>query len=501
MFVYILEACAPNAWSVVHRAHDAAIYARGHRPHPLDGAGPAGELALKRRVPIGELLIRRGAITRSQLDDALVAQGSSLLPLGSTLIRLGYASEAAVAEALADQFGLPGAILSASSIDAEVLAVIPREVAASHRVLPLAFSGGNALNLGLAKPGEKSLLDEIAFASGRSTLPFVVPRIVLDETIQAAYEARARGEPLWRGPESSHSSPHIEVVQAPPAPDPIEPEAPVLALDSFPEAPLPTPREEGSRPRVLAVDDEPEILEMIGLALGSRGMEVVKATRGRQALDLLRTRSPDLILLDAMLPEIHGFELCSQIKKSEHYRHIPVIMISAIYTGWNFSQDVRRIYGADDYVEKPFSIKEVAHKVEQMLARAGGRPKAPESEKAQREALRAIKHSIERVQAGDVPAAVAAAELAVGADPFEPKAHFVLASSMNAAGRFYEAISAYERVVELAPDQFSALKNLAVLYERQGFKAKAVEMWMRALENSPTDAVRKTIKAHLVDLL
>ena len=76
-----------------------------------------------------------------------------------------------------------------------------------------------------------------------------------------------------------------------------------------------------------------------------------------------------------------------------------------------------------------------------------------------------------------------------------------LGTALHRAGRFYEAISEYERVVELAPGQFSALKNLAVLYERQGFKAKAVEMWMRALEASPSDAVRKTIKSHLIGLL
>jgi DNA-binding response OmpR family regulator len=455
---------------------------------------------------LGDILVRRGAITRTQLDDALVAQGSSLLPLGSTLLRLGFASEAEVARALAEQHGVPAVCLAHSTLDLEVLGVVPREVAAAHRILPLAFSGDNALNLGLASPGHQGLLDEIAFASGRSTLPFVVPRLVLEETVQAAYAGRARGERVWRGPRSEQEAPHLEILQPDPGPAPargraIEPEVSASALAAFPEAPAPPPRPVGERPRVLAVDDEPDILDMIGTALGSRGYEVVRATRGREALELLRTTQPDLVLLDAMLPEIHGFELCNQIKRSEQYRHIPVIIISAIYTGWNFSQDVRRIYGADDYLEKPFSYKAMLHRVEQALGKGGGRPKAPETEKAQRECKRAIKSGLERLQAGDVQAALEAAEAAVSADAFEPRAHFVLASALNAAGRFYEAISAYERVVELAPDQFSALKNLAVLYERQGFKAKAVEMWMRALESSPTDAVRHTIKAHLVDLL
>ena len=77
----------------------------------------------------------------------------------------------------------------------------------------------------------------------------------------------------------------------------------------------------------------------------------------------------------------------------------------------------------------------------------------------------------------------------------------MLATALSKAGKLYEAISEFERVVELAPNQFHALKNLAVLYERQGFKAKAVEMWMRAMEESPNDAVRKTIKEHLIGAL
>lgn len=452
-------------------------------------------------APLGEILIQKGGLRRAQLDDALVAQGTSLLPIGSTLVRLGFASEEAVAAALAEQFGLPAVDISASTLDTAVLGVVPKEVATSHRILPLAFTGDKALNLGLAKPGERGLLDEIAFASGRSTLPFVVPRIGLERAAQAAYEARARGEKIWKGPRSTHDEPYLEIIQPPATETPLEPEVSGAALEAFPEPPKLIPRREGAKPRVLAVDDEPEILEILTLSLQSKGYEVVTASRGRQALELLRAEVPDLVLLDAMLPEIHGFELCSHIKQSDHFRRVPVIMISAIYTGWNFSQDVRRIYGADDYIEKPFSIKEVLHKVEQLLAKSGNRPKAPEAEKARRDSKRVIKQGLELLQAGDVSSAVAAAEQAVGIDPFEPRAHFLKASAMNAAGRFYEAISAYERVVELAPGQFSALKNLAVLYERQGFKAKAVEMWTRALEISPTDAVRQTIKAHLVDLL
>lgn len=474
---------------------------------PDFGAGSGADMGSVATQPaprkLGEILLARGVVDRAQLDDALVAQGSSLLPIGSTLIRLGYASEHDVALALAEQFGMPAVLLGQSTLELDVLGVIPKEVASAHRIMPLAFSGQGGLNLGLTKPAQPALLDEIAFASGRSTLPFVVPRVLLEDAIREAYDARRRGETIWRGSDAAPAEPFLETVQPPPPSTtaPIEPDVSASALDAFPAAPAPAPRAAGSKPLVLAVDDEPEILEILELTLANRGMEVRTADGGRKASDILRAEVPDVILLDAMLPEIHGFELCSQIKKSEQLRHVPVIIISAIYTGWNFSQDVRRMYGADDYIEKPFSPKEVAHRVEQMLARSGHQAQAPEVQQAQRASVRAVKKGLELLQSGEVEPALEQAERAVELDPFEPRAHFVLASALNAAGRFYEAISAYERVVELAPEQFSAQKNLAVLYERQGFRAKAVEMWMRALENSPSDAVRQTVKAHLVDLL
>lgn len=461
------------------------------------------------KTKLGEILLRRQALKPQDLERALNAQGSTILPIGSTLIQLGLADDATIALALAEQFGVPGVDLRASTLSVEALSVIPQEVATSHHVLPLAFKG-QALQLAIANPTHSSLLDEIAFASGRATLPFVAPRAVLDETIRAAHEARAKGETLWRGPRSTSAEPSLVTLQPAPAAEPatstgevgIEPALPEKGLESIAAAaPVPEPRAEGAPPRVLAVDDEIEILDMIERALTLKKIEVVRATRGREALELLRSTMPDLVLLDAMLPEIHGFEICSKIKQSPQYRHIPVIVISAIYTGWNFVQDIKRIYGADDYMAKPFRIVELVRRVEEMLAKTKGRPRSPEVQQAVQESAREFAKAAEFYRAGQVQESIEAALRAVEADPFDPRSRLMLGTALHRKGRIYEAISEYERVVELAPTQFDALKNLAVLYERQGFKAKAVEMWMRAIAQSPTDAVRQTIKAHLIGLL
>ncbi|MCB9653869.1 MAG: response regulator [Deltaproteobacteria bacterium] len=464
----------------------------------------ADEAAKKGKL--GEILVRRGLVKQADVDQGLKAQGTTLLPLGSTLIRMGLADEVVVATALSEQLGVPALHLTASTIAREALLMLPQDVAVRHAVVPVAVEA-TTLHLAMANPQDSILLDEVAFASGKTPLPFVAPRAVIEETAKSAYAECQNGSAVWRGVRSTHDRPHVEVLDSPPTlNDPgvrtgIEARLPESSLDGFPVLPAPTPRGPATRPRVLAVDDEPEILELIDRSLSSRGMDVVRAERGRQALEVLRAESPDVVLLDAMLPEIHGFEICSQIKRSKHYQHIPVIMISAIYTGWNFIQDVKRIYGADDYITKPFRVVELIRRVEEVLTKSKGRPQSADALEAHQVADRELRAATESLRAGRIDETMEAARRAVDADPFDPRAHFLLGRALQATGRMYESISEYERVVELAPGQFSALKSLAVLYERQGFKAKSVEMWMRAIEASPSDPVRQTIKAHLIELL
>lgn len=448
---------------------------------------------------IGDILTRNHGVPRAHIDKALAAQGRTLQPLVSTCIEVLELDADVGARALGEQFGVPAVALERCVLDLDPLRLVPAEIARAHRVLPLGLFGGR-LRLAMARPDDRALLDEVSFASGYGALPFVVPRSLLDRVIAQAYEARAAGVKTWKGDRTTGQEPKLEVLT--PVKEPaIAAQLPQDGLETFPEAPAPKIRPASDKPRVLAVDDEPEILDIIEKALGHKGMEVLRATRGREALDVLRGARPDVILLDAMLPEIHGFELCQQIKQSDRYKDTPVMMISAIYTGWNFIQDVKRIYGADEYMTKPFRIVELVKKVQGLLGQSVSKGSSPADVEVRRKVQAAVRSCMERLSAGQVDEALEYGASAVREDPFDARAHFAYGTTLHRMGRVYEAISEFERVVELAPQQFNALKNLAVLYERQGFKAKAVEMWTRALEKSPSEPVRKTIKAHLIDLL
>jgi DNA-binding response OmpR family regulator len=122
-------------------------------------------------------------------------------------------------------------------------------------------------------------------------------------------------------------------------------------------------------PTVLSVDDEPDITDLARHHLNRVGYEVLTASSGRQALETVYARHPDLVLLDLMLPDIDGFSVCEILRSDPATAAIPIIIVSA----WSTS-DARATgfeYGVLDYVTKPFSPQELIARVNRLL---GARP-------------------------------------------------------------------------------------------------------------------------------
>src|SRR5262245_2555489 len=83
------------------------------------------------------------------------------------------------------------------------------------------------------------------------------------------------------------------------------------------------------KPRILLVDDEPSIVKMVGKRLEVEGVEVLIAVDGQDGLTKARAESPDLIVLDLMLPQLNGYEVCTMLKQDTRYRHIPIVLFTA----------------------------------------------------------------------------------------------------------------------------------------------------------------------------
>ncbi len=120
--------------------------------------------------------------------------------------------------------------------------------------------------------------------------------------------------------------------------------------------------------RILIVDDEVDLLKMVDFNLKGAGFSTLRAQTGRDALKLARTERPDLILLDLMLPDVLGTDVCRELKSDADTREIPVIMVTA--KGEEIDRVVGFELGAEDYVTKPFSPRELVLRVRALLKRS-----------------------------------------------------------------------------------------------------------------------------------
>jgi two-component system phosphate regulon response regulator PhoB len=152
------------------------------------------------------------------------------------------------------------------------------------------------------------------------------------------------------------------------------PKRPILRLDS-----AGCNGYQGRVPTVLIVDDEPDLLSVLDFNFKGAGFETVVAPRGEEALRLAGQRLPDLVVLDLMLPDLPGTEVCRRLKSDPRTREVPVIMLTA--RGDEVDRVVGFEVGADDYVTKPFSARELVLRAKAILRRmAGGARERPVAE-------------------------------------------------------------------------------------------------------------------------
>ena len=135
--------------------------------------------------------------------------------------------------------------------------------------------------------------------------------------------------------------------------------------------------------KILIVDDDENICELLRLYLEKDGFDTIVANDGEQAVDFAAKYSPDLILLDIMLPKLDGWQVCREIRKTSE---TPIIMLTA--KGETFDKILGLELGADDYVSKPFDTKEVIARIKAVLRRSHEKDKASQINEVRYDKLR-----------------------------------------------------------------------------------------------------------------
>jgi DNA-binding response OmpR family regulator len=471
------------------------------------------------RKELGEILRAADLVSEAQLAEALSLQRTFGERLASILVRQKILTEKFAVTYLGRQLGIPAVDLSKSEIDLSLLDVVHLDVCERHLVFPVKVEG-TRLQLAMADPLDHVLVSEIEFKSGVRLAPMIALESSIKNAIIEARRALKAGQrsisPNVQRPRDgapAAAAPAAESAAAAERPSPTVTPAPLSQVEEKERAifetlagapilgespPLPpkVPVVEETQ-TVLAVDDDEIILRLMETLLKARKYRVLTAKTGREALAKVRESMPDLVILDGMLPEVHGFEICRQLKTSERFRHIPVIMVSAVHTGWRFAADVKEKYGADDYVEKPFESADLLRRVETLLNRAPTSV-APDSEAAARQHLKEGVIALKQERLDD---AIAAFHRGLAIDQFNDMLQYYLAMTYEKKDMVFHAIDHYERAIHINPEFYDAITSLANLYQRQEFWRKAVEMWELALLATKDQSVRARIKDHLLSLL
>jgi DNA-binding response OmpR family regulator len=122
---------------------------------------------------------------------------------------------------------------------------------------------------------------------------------------------------------------------------------------------------------ILVVDDDPDLVETVGMMLESKGYEVGKAYDGIEGEESIKKRRPDLLVLDVMMPRKNGYVLCAELKKSKITRDIPIILLTAVGEAvptTSYSHADGRATEADDYIPKPVDVESLVESIERLFS-------------------------------------------------------------------------------------------------------------------------------------
>lgn len=456
------------------------------------------------RPRIGELLVSRGVVDNDVVQEALALQKETGLRLASQIWSLSQADERALLTVLTEQLGAPGCVIGSTSVALDTIQKLPAVMANERKVLPIGAQDGRLL-VAAADPFDERLAGEMKLISQGNVAVYVALQAAIAKAAAQAYALKPTPEVThFLGWDANPRMPGFRDLITPQAPPPEEevvdiPELGDGLLESINEQVFVQATDNpiaATRPLVLVVDDDTALAEMIQLALERLDLDVITCNDGRDAAKQLRTIQPRVIVLDVMLPGVHGFELARMIRGSERFAGTRLIMMSGAYKGWRIKEDVRESFQADAFFEKPFELIPLREKVQELLGESDESPAEPS-----KLALQAFQQALELHNAGQLEQAEARLQEVLTKDPFFVKAYLLLAVVRTKLKRPFLAADTLEMAIDLDPGNFKALASLARIYEQTGFRHKAAGTWERALFAAPDDTSKETVRQRLNKLL
>ncbi|HEX7488319.1 MAG TPA: response regulator [Anaeromyxobacteraceae bacterium] len=465
-------------------------------------------------VDVLPVLIEEGVLTPQQAARAVkAARGGDV---ASAALELKLADEGALVRAVARAHQCPGIDLSRSAIPVAWLDTVGgAQFCRDHRLVPVAV-GRSELAVAMADPDDLASAEAVHFITGKEVLRYAAVGTAVVRALAGIERARAAGVPGWRGDRAPplpdlamghgaivKASAPIDAMGLPDADATMEIVSLADVMQAFGPPTLaaqsdPTPEAFASGKVALVAEDDPEVRQLIATALAQMGCVVLEAPDGKAALDIVRDARPDLVMLDAMMPGMHGFDVCRAIKGDPALRATRVVFCSAVYRG-TVGADAQLAFGADAFIARPFRLEELARVVK--LALGGTATETTEERTVREEATALWRQAAEALNQNQAESAAELARRATEKDPWSAEAHFYLGHALVKLGDLFDAIAAYERSAELRPDVDASYLCLAQAHEELGFRKSACEAWARAFETCKDPVKKKDIHARLIPLL
>ena len=249
--------------------------------------------------------------------------------------------------------------------------------------------------------------------------------------------------------------------------------------------------------RALVVEADDQLRTNIVRLLRGKGLAVDECRGGLAALRQVRCFAPDLVVLDASIPELHAFDVTRKLRNTPRYRGLPIVLLSSIHRGWRIRHDLQQHYGIGALVEKPLKLSVLWREVRAAL-------EGPDRARAQLSAaaMRLCRDGGRCFSEGDIDASIDRYREALRIEPLSARIHYQLGRLyLRKKGSVFHAISELEQALALRPDWYAATRTLALIYERRRFASKAIDLWERALRQAPDPAARQEIGERLVTLI
>ena len=455
---------------------------------------------------LGEILLEADLINQKQLTEALGLQESFGERLASILVRKRMLTEKFAVTYLGRQLGVVPVDLSRAELDLDLLDLVSIDLCEQHHVFPVRVEAGRLL-LAMANPKDQALVDRLEADTGARLTPLIALESSIKHAVAEARRALKAGSRTFRPDVFTRDQD-----EPPPPPSAGDPEAAVGASPSGaaetrpqPVVAAPTPQTlPRSETRTATNTEAPTVLvalrstttslKDLPTLLRERGYEVVAGRDGREVLSLVRQTMPDVVVAEGILPDLDGYQACRKIKSDERFRAVPVILLAAPDLGWRFAADVREKFGADEVVDSRCEVADLLQRIHFHLDRSS--PATPTD--ADDKVRKLLKAGVVALKKGNHQEAVTVLGDGLAIDPFNDLIHYYLGMAHEKLGRVFEAMHHFERAVHVNPDFYDAIVSLANLYQTQGFRRKAVDMWELALQATSDEQARERMKEHIL---